>query len=73
MRTLNNLESYFNRFNLSAELIVLGGNEYGVRLKNKAQIKLARSIAENLGFAVLQPFEYNYNRNTKFGGDMVVY
>lgn len=73
MRTLNNLQSYFKRFNVSAEFIDLGGDEIGLILKNKAQYKLARSIAENLGFAVLQPFEYNYNRNTKFEGDMVVY
>jgi hypothetical protein len=73
MRTLSNLESYFNRFNISAELVNIGSDEFGVWLKNKAQYKLARSIAENLGFAVLQPFEYNYNRNAKFGGDMVVY
>jgi hypothetical protein len=73
MRTLRNLESYFKRFNVLAEITAINGDELGIRLKNKNQYLLARSIAENLGFAVLQPFEYNYNRNAKFGGDMVVY
>ena len=73
MRSQTNLINYFNRFNVSAEITLLNGGEWGIRLKNKNQYLLARSIAENLGFAVLLPFEYNYNRTTKLGADFAVY
>jgi len=52
---------------------LLHGGELGIKLKNKNQYLLARSIAENLGFAVLLPFQYNYNRTTKLGADFAVY
>jgi hypothetical protein len=73
MRTQTNLINYFNRFNVLAEITLLHGGELGIKLKNKDQYLLARSIAENLGFAVLLPYQYNYNRNTILGADFAVY
>ena len=73
MRSQTNLINYFNRFNVLAEITLLHGGELGIKLKNKNQYLLARSIAENLGFAVLLPYQYNYNRNTILGADFAIY